>query len=108
MYKLLATRKTGTMQKELLQEAALGFRYLATTHGLGGMAVVLERDVTVDLKQPGATREYRLLATVREKTTQKEISEALSEGFRILDLTTIGEFILILDRRGGNSSAGVK
>lgn len=108
VYKLLATRKTGTMQKELLQEAALGYRYLSTSNGLGGLAAVLERDVTTDLKQPGATREYKLLATTREKTTQKEISEALAEGFRILDLTTIGEFILILDRQGGNASAGVK
>jgi hypothetical protein len=107
MYKLLATRKTGTMQKELSQEAALGFRYLATSNGLGGLTTVLERDVTVDLKQHG-TREYRMLATSREKTTQKEISEALAEGFEILDLTTIGEFILILDRQNGDTSAGVK
>lgn len=107
MYKLLATRKTGTMQKELLQEAAVGYRYLATSNGLGGLTAVLERDVTIDLKQHG-TREYKLLATTREKTTQKEISEALAEGYRILDLTTIGEFILILDRQGGNTSAGVK
>ena len=107
MYKLLATRRTGTLQKELLQEGALGFKYLATSNGLGGMAVILERDVRVDLKQE-ATREYKLLATSREETTQKEISEAVSEGFRVLDLTTLGEFLLILDRQAGNASAGVK
>jgi hypothetical protein len=105
-YKLLATRKTGTMQKELLAQGASGYRYLATSNGLGGLAAVLERDTALGPKE--GAREYKLLATSREKTTQKEISEALAGGYRILDLTTIGEFILVLDRQAGDTSAGVK
>lgn len=102
-YELLATRKTGTMQKELLEHGALGYKYLATTSGLGGITTVLERDTTIDPKAD--PREYKLLATTREKTTQKEIAETLSAGYRILDLTTIGEFILVLDRKVENTSA---
>jgi len=96
-YKLLATRKTGTMQKELLEQGEQGYSYLATTSGLGGLTTVLERDLKLDAKE--SRREYKLLAATREKTMQKEIAETLAAGYRILDLTTIGEFILVLDRK---------
>lgn len=96
-YKLLATRRTGTMQKELLAQGLLGYNYLATTSGLGGMSTVLERDTRLDPK--ANRREYKLLAATRESTTQKEIADTLAAGYQILDLTTIGEFILVLDRK---------
>ncbi len=102
-YKLLATRKTATMQKELLEQGEVGYKYLATTTGLGGLATVLERDLTLDPKE--SRREYKLLATTREKTTQKEIADTLAAGYQILDLTTIGEFILVLDRIAGSAPA---
>lgn len=102
-YKLLATRKTGTMQKELLLYGAQGYKYLATTSGLGGLTTVFERDTTVEPKD--TRREYKLLATTREKTTQKELADTLADGYRILDLTTIGEFILILDRKAVSAPA---
>ncbi len=94
-YKLLATRKTATMQKELLEQGAKGFRYRATTGGLGGLTTVLEREQNAEL---ASSHTYKLLAALRETTTQKEIGEAVTAGYRILDLTTIGEFILILDQ----------
>jgi RNA-binding protein YhbY len=102
-YKLLATRRTGTMQKELLEQVGLGYRYLATSNGLGGLTTVLERDLAAEAK--GERREIKLLATTREKTTRREIVEALAEGYRILDLTTIGEFIVVLERKGTSANA---
>jgi hypothetical protein len=96
-YKLLATQKTGTMQKELTEQIGLGYKYLATTSGLGELTTILERDPTLDPKS--SRRDLKLLATSREKTTQKEITEALAAGYEILDLTTIGEFIIVLDRK---------
>jgi hypothetical protein len=100
-YKLLATMKTGTMQKELLEHVSSGYRYLATSSGLGGLTTILERDAA-----PAAERrEVRLLATSRESTTRREIAEALAEGYRILDLTTIGEFIVVLDRESAAGTA---
>ena len=95
-YELLATVKTGTMQKEIFDRARLGYKYLATSNGLGGLTTVLERDLSADAAK--RTHEYRLLATLREKTTQKEITEFRAAGYDIVDLTTIGEFIIILDR----------
>lgn len=103
-YELLATRKTGTMQKELSEQGALGYNYVATTNGLGGLATILERDTRVDPRD--SRREYKLLTTTREKTTQNEIGETLAAGYRVLDLTTIGEFILVLDRRSDKTSVG--
>lgn|GEM_PF-1746813 len=102
-YKLLATRKTGTMQKELLEHVGAGYRYLATSSGLGGLTTVLEREA--EGAAPAGRREVRLLATIREGTTRREIAEALAEGYKILDLTTIGEFIIVLDREAAPSSA---
>lgn len=96
-YKLLATRKTSTMQKELLEEGLLGFSYLATTDGLGGLATVLERDQTTLLKEN--RHEYKMLTTLREQTTQKEIGQSLAEGYQLLDLTTVGEFVVVLGRQ---------
>lgn len=102
-YKLLATRRTGTMQRELLEQGALGYNYLATSSGLGGLTTVLERDLTINPQEN--RREYKLLATSRERTTQNELVESLAAGYRILDLTTIGEFIIVLDRRAGGAGA---
>jgi len=106
-YKLLATKRTGTMQKELLEHVGTGYRYLATSSGLGGLTTVLERDAASAGASAGASgrRQVKLLATTREGTTRREIAEALAEGYRILDLTTIGEFIVVLDRDAAPSSA---
>jgi hypothetical protein len=104
-YKLLATRRTGTMQKELLEQGMLGYKYLATTSGLGGLSTVLERDGRVDPKEN--RREYKLLAVSREKTAKKEIAETLAAGYKILDLTTIGEFIIVLDRQAESGATAI-
>ena len=96
-YKLLATRKTGTMQKELSEHGLKGYKYLATTSGLGGLTAVLERDLRPEEKE--SRREYKLIATRRENTTQNELVEALAAGYQLLDLTTVGEFIAVLDRK---------
>ena len=96
-YKLLATRKTGTMQKELSEQGRLGYKYRTTASGLGGLTTVLERDLRTEEKE--SRREYKLIATTREKTTQTELGEALAAGYQLLDLTTVGQFIAVLDRK---------
>jgi hypothetical protein len=86
-YKLLATNKTSTMQKELNGAGAAGFLYAGQTvydSAFGGreVVVVLER-------QEGemATYEYRLLATARTSTMQKEMNEAGRAGFLFCGVT---------------------
>ena len=81
-YKLLATTRTGTMQKELRKAGDDGFVYCGMTvfdSGLAGreVSVILERDPDVSARRI----EYRLLATSRTGTMQKELQQAGDEGF---------------------------
>ena len=85
VYKLLATSRTGTMQKELQQAGDEGFDYCGQTvfaSAMGGreVAVILERDPVSGPKRV----EFKLLATSRTSTMQKELNQAGEEGFQFL------------------------
>jgi hypothetical protein len=98
-YRLLATNRTGTMEKELNEAAAEGFRFVGvmkgqTSAGGGEIVSILARDA-------GAARgryEYRLLATTKTSTMQKELQEAGDMGFEYRGQTVGGEVIVILER----------
>lgn len=84
---LLATTKTSTMQNELNEAAAAGYRVLGSSPTSGNeMVVILEKVAT-----PPQTYEYQLLATTRTSTMQKELSEAAAKGFRLLPKTIIAK-----------------
>ena len=88
-YRLLAASKTSTMQKELQDAGDIGFTYRAQTQfksAFGGkeVVVILER-----AKDP-VTRpryEYRLLATTKTSTMQRELTDAAERGFEFVGLT---------------------
>ena len=87
-YELLATNKTSTMQKELREAGAKGFRYCGqsvaeTTFGGREVVVILERE----MDNPAKTYAYKLVATTRTKTMEKELNQAGEEGFRLMGLT---------------------
>lgn len=90
-YLLLATRKTGTMQKELQAAGDEGFEFKGQTvfeTAFGGkeVVVILERD-----SQAKTDRwEYKLLATKRTGTMQKELSEMAEQGYEFVGVT-VGE-----------------
>ena len=101
-YLLLATTKTSTMQKELDEAAAQGFRILVGSPTSGTeIALLLER-----VAQPADAYTYRLLATTRTGTMQKELTEAALDGFRLLPRTMVAkkqmfgevEIVVILER----------
>lgn len=83
-YLLLATVKTSTMQKELDEASAQGFRIIsaASSCGQSEMVLFLER-----VTQAPDTYKYRLLATTRTSTMEKELNQAAQEGFRLLPRT---------------------
>ncbi|GEM_PF-1203265 len=84
---LLATARTGTMQRELDEAAAAGYRILVGSPTSGfEMALVLEKVAT-----PPHTYKYLLLATTLTGTMQRELDEAASEGFRLLPATMISK-----------------
>jgi hypothetical protein len=87
-YRLLATSRTSTMQKELQEAAAAGFEYRGQTvfkSRFGGNEVmsILERDKDAT----GPPSEYRLVATSRTSTLQKELMEAGAAGFHVVGMT---------------------
>lgn len=88
-YKLLATTKTSTMQKEMQEAGDAGFEYKGQTifkSAFGGkeVVVVLERDETIATP---VRYEYRLLATKKSSTLEKEVSEATAAGYAFVGLT---------------------
>ena len=99
-YLLLATTKTSTMQKELDEAASQGFRLLPSTliskkrmFGNPEIVVLLE-------KEPGTSQEYDylLLATTKTSTLQKEMSQAIEEGYEVVGMLSHGEHMVILER----------
>jgi hypothetical protein len=87
-YSLLATNKTSTMQKEMQQAGDEGFEYkgqtvFKSTFGGQEVVVILERDTSVT---PGRW-EYRLLATKKTSTMQKELNEVGEQGFSFVGET---------------------
>lgn len=88
-YKLLATNKTSTMQKELNEVGAEGFEYkdqtvFNTAFGGNEVVVILELDREAN---PKIRFEYKLLATSKTSTMQKELLEAGAAGFKFVGVT---------------------
>jgi len=107
-YRLLATNKTSTMEKEMNQAAAEGFRFEGVMGGetAGGgkeMVVIMSREPAAD----GPRYDYKLLATNKTSTMQKELSEAGAAGFLYSGQTVYSsafggrEVVIILERSAG-------
>ena len=87
-YRLLATSRTSTMQKELQDASDAGFQYrdqtvFKSTFGGAEVVCILERDK--DATTGGF--DYRLLATSKTSTLERELREAGSAGYEVLGLT---------------------
>ena len=89
-YKVLSTSKTSTMEKEMQLAAALGFRYGGVTSTAAGGAEVVV--IMTKVAEP-VEFEYRLLATSKTSTMQKELSEAGGQGFEFVGLT-VGKTVM--------------
>jgi len=87
-YRLLATSKTSTMQKEMQEAGDAGYEYqgqtiFSSTFGGREVVVILERDREAEK----LAWEYKLLATSKTATMQKELSEAGGAGFSFVGVT---------------------
>lgn len=88
-YKLLATSKTSTMQKEMQEAGDAGYEYKGQTvykSTFGGKEAVVILELDRDVKDRPAY-EYRLLATKKTSTLQKELAEAGAAGYEFVGLT---------------------
>lgn len=87
-YRLLATNKTSTMQKEMQEAGDAGYDYRGQTvfkSTFGGKEVVAILEKAPDAKV--VRYEYRLLATKKTSTLQKELTEAGEQGFGFVGVT---------------------
>lgn len=100
-YKILATSKTSTMQKEMQEAGDAGYRFVAV---MGGETAVGGKEVVVLMeKTPGdkSIYSYRLLATTKTSTLQKELQEAGDAGFRMVGQTVFESMF------GGKETAAI-
>lgn len=81
-YRVLATNKTSTMEKEMNEAADAGFVF---SHVMGGDTAMGGKEVvTVMVKNPGTEKKrYKLLATSKTSTMQKEMQAMGDEGFEM-------------------------
>jgi hypothetical protein len=87
-YKLLATSKTSTMQREIEDAGDAGYEYRGQTvfeslFGGKEVVVILERDKDA----PVQNWKYKLLATSKTSTMEKELREAGALGFAYVGVT---------------------
>ena len=105
-YRVLATNKTSTMQKELNEGADMGLRFEkamggSSTFGGSEVVVVMSKRKNAESK---ARYEYRLLATNKTSTMQKELQDAADAGFEYCDQTVFdtafagAEVVVILEK----------
>ena len=86
-YKVVATSKTSTMQDELQEAGEAGYRFVAV---MGGETAVGGKEVVALLERSDDDRtryEYRLLATSKTSTLQKELQQAADAGWQAVGQT---------------------
>jgi hypothetical protein len=106
-YRVLATNRTGTMEEEMNNAAQAGYQFRDVMGGetaIGGKEVVV-----VMVRVSGASRfQYRLLATSRTSTMQRELQDAAEAGYEYRGQTVFEsafggrEVVCILERDNEN------
>jgi hypothetical protein len=105
-YRVLATSRTSTMEKELNEAGAAGFKYVTV---MGGETAAGGKEVVVLLQKGGDTPEgkfrYKLLATNRTSTMQREMNDAAADGYDYVGQTVFeslfgGEEVVSIVERG--------
>jgi hypothetical protein len=102
-YRVLATNKTSTMEKEMNDAAEGGYRFQAV---MGGETAIGGNEVVVVVGRGGANGRfgYKLLATSRTSTMERELQEAADAGFEYRGQTVFqsmfggDEVVCILER----------
>jgi hypothetical protein len=104
-YRVLATSKTSTMEKEMNDAGAQGYKFMAV---MGGETAAGGSEVVVLMQRGGDVEgkyRYKLLATTRTSTMQKEMNEAAKDGYDYVGQTVFeslfgGEEVVSIVERG--------
>lgn len=98
-YKILATSRNKTMEKELNQFAGQGYRLLPRTiifkQGFftAEMVMIMERE-----PNSNKSYEYKLVTAGKESKLHKKIDEAIAKGFSPVTMVTIGEHVIVTEK----------
>jgi hypothetical protein len=96
-YRIVGTEKTGTLENEIRQAAAAGFRAIMAG---GKLAVLMEREAGT----APPLSDYRVIAMRRVGTAVRELQAAGAEGFRIAVVPEhLNEGVFLLHRTPGTS-----
>lgn len=106
-FRVLATNRTATMEKEMNDAARAGLKFGAV---MGGETAAGGKEVVVVMKRPdaeGAAFQYRLLATSKTSTMKRELQDASDAGYVFVGQTVFEtlfggrEVVVILEREQG-------
>ncbi len=114
-FRVLATNKTSTMEKEMNEAAAAGFRFASVMGGetsFGGNEAVVVMSKKLDDAPATGRYQYKLLATSKTSTMQKEMSETGSAGYTyvgqsVFNSTFGGQEVVVImerDKEAGSAS----
>lgn len=110
-YQVLATSKTSTMEKEMNEAGAMGYRFVSV---MGGETAIGGKEVVVLMQKGGTTVDgkyrYKLLATSRTGTMQREMSDAARDGYDYVGQTVFeslfgGEEVVSIVERGAQTES---
>lgn len=110
-YQVLATAKTSTMEKEMNEAGAMGYKFVSV---MGGETAVGGKQVVVLMQKGGTTVDgkyrYKLLATSRTGTMQRELSDAAMDGYDYVGQTVFeslfgGEEVVSIVERGAQTES---
>lgn len=114
-YRVLATSRTATMEKELNEAAAAGFRF---ENAIGGESAYGGKEVVAVMKraagEAGKRFHYRLLATNKTSTMQQEIDSTAKDGYiyraQTVFQTAFGgkEVVIIMERDTNRPERGLE
>jgi hypothetical protein len=114
-FRVLATNKTSTMEKEMNEASDTGFRFASVMGGetsFGGNEAVVVMTKKLEDAPAKGRYQYKLLATNKTSTMQKEMSEAGNAGFTyvgqsVFNSTFGGQEVVVImerDKEAGNAS----
>jgi hypothetical protein len=109
-YKVLATSKTSTMEKEMNDAGALGFKFSAV---MGGDTAIGGSEVVVLMQKGGDVAgkyRYHLLATSKTSTMEKEMNTAAEDGYDYVGQTVFksvfgGQEVVAIVERGARAES---
>ena len=98
-YKILATSRISTMQKELNEAGALGYRLVPRTiifktgFMTAELAMVMEKD-----PQSAATYEYDLIESRKETGLHKQVDASMDNGFKATTMIMLGKHVVVMEK----------